>query len=381
MKIAYVTTYDARDVRNWSGLARYIADSLRDQSLALHYVGPLHEKYAWLFKAKKGFCRIVHRKRYLPDRAPAILKGYARQVAENLSGCQVDAVFSPGTIPIAYLDCRTPVAFWTDATFSRMVDFYPSFTNLHEDSVKEGMAMERAALERCRLAIYSSEWAARSAIDDYQTHPSKVKVVPFGANIECNRTIDDIHRLISHRPPDRCKLLFLGVDWDRKGGDQALAVAEGLNAAGLPTELTIVGCHPPASRRLPDHVRVIGFVSKSSAQGDRTISSILSGSHFLILPSSAECTPVVFSEANSFGVPSLTTNVGGIPTVINDGVNGKMFGAGFSVDDCVGYVLSLMNDYDRYKDLAISSFREYETRLNWRVAAKRVKRMLEEIVS
>jgi hypothetical protein len=89
-----------------------------------------------------------------------------------------------------------------------MVDFYPDFTNLCTETIRHGNEMEQSALSRCRLAIYSSEWAANSAIQHYNVNPTKVRVVPFGANIECDRRIEDIARIASSKTFNVIKLLF-----------------------------------------------------------------------------------------------------------------------------------------------------------------------------
>lgn len=44
MKIVYVTTYNATDIKNWLGTGYYMAKSLREQSILLEYVGPLKER-------------------------------------------------------------------------------------------------------------------------------------------------------------------------------------------------------------------------------------------------------------------------------------------------------------------------------------------------
>ena len=56
--------------------------------------------------------------------------------------------------------------------------------------------------------------------------PEKVKVVPFGANIDCNHSYEYIKKLVEFRFRnfDKCSLLFCGVDWYRKGGDIALEI-------------------------------------------------------------------------------------------------------------------------------------------------------------
>jgi len=111
MKIAYVTTYNATDIKNWSGIGYYMAKSLKEQSILLKYVGPLKEKYSLLFKGKQYLHNHLFNKRYLRDREPLILKNYAEQVYRKLAGLNIDIVFSPGTIPIAYLECDYPIVF------------------------------------------------------------------------------------------------------------------------------------------------------------------------------------------------------------------------------------------------------------------------------
>ncbi len=73
MKIAYVTTYDAADVKNWSGLGYYIPQSLKNQSLTVEYIGSLSERYSRLANAKQRLYRRFFHKNYLKDREPLIL--------------------------------------------------------------------------------------------------------------------------------------------------------------------------------------------------------------------------------------------------------------------------------------------------------------------
>ena len=51
-------------------------------------------------------------------------------------------------------------------------------------------------------------------------------------------------------------------------------------------------------------------------------------SHFLVLPTQADCTPLVIAEANAFGVPCLVSVLGGLPTLVQDGQNGRLYPPG-----------------------------------------------------
>jgi glycosyltransferase involved in cell wall biosynthesis len=384
VKLAYVTTYDARNlsgVHEWSGTGYYIAQSLERQSLPLRYIGPLADP--WLLKINRGiqrrYYRLLYKKNYQKDADPLTLENYARQVEQKLKQNDVDVVFSATINPIAYLECNYPITFWADGTFANLLDFYPLYSNLHPKVIQDWHRMEALALQNCALAIYSSDWAATSAIQDYGADPAKVKVVPFGANTESPLTAATIRDAVAARPQDHCKLLFMAVDWDRKGGNLVYQVAQQLNQAGLKTELTIVGCQPFSAENTPSFVKMLGFISKSTPEGKAQIQKLFLESHFLILPTMADCTPIVFCEANALGVPCLSTDVGGIPTMIRDHLNGKVFGGNASASEYCTYILGLFANYSAYKELAVSSFHEYESRLNWRIAGQQVKSLLKTI--
>ncbi|HXO74717.1 MAG TPA: glycosyltransferase family 4 protein, partial [Puia sp.] len=316
--------------------------------------------------------------RYQHQREPWVAKSFADQVSSRLSA-SANCILSPGSVPIARLQSKIPKVFYTDATFAGMLGFYEDFTNLCTETVRHGHRLEQEALSSCAMAVYSSDWAAQTAIEHYHVDPSKVKVVPFGANIECNRSVADIKRIISKRPKDTCKLLFIGVDWIRKGGPLTLEIAERLNKAGLKTELHIAGLRNLPVTDLPEFVKDHGFISKSTPEGRAKLEGLIADSHFLLLPANAEAYGLVLCEANSFGVADIASNVGGIPTIVKDDVNGRTFPLGTSADEYALYIADLFSNYEEYERMALSSFNEFQQRLNWKVAGKKLMGLLREL--
>ncbi len=127
-------------------------------------------------------------------------------------------------------------------------------------------------------------------------------------------------------------------------------------------------------------MRCHGYLSKHTAADLEKLTLLLSQSHFLFVPSRAEAYGIVFCEANAFGLPCLTTYVGGISTIVKDDINGKTFALDASSEMVAAYIINLMQNYSRYEALALSSFNEYQTRLNWNVATKAVKERIAEII-
>lgn len=377
MKLAYVTTYDASDIHAWSGGGYYLSQALMQSGFQIKHIGNLRGTNNIFYRTKTLVYREFLSRNHLISREPRILKSYAKQVENSLSRINPDVVFSPGTLPISYLQTNIPIVFWTDATFAGMINFYPRFSNLSRATIKNGNRMEQEALSRSSLAIYTSEWAAKSAINNYDVDPQKVKIVTYGANINCDQTEEDINEILTAKDFSVCKLLFIGDDWLRKGGDMAIRTTEILNDQGIKTELHIVGCTPPFE--VPWFVTLHEFISKRTDEGWKRLSKLFAESHFLILPSRADCVPNVLSEASSFGLPSLATNVGGIPTAIRDGKNGHLFTLEESAEKYSDYIIRLISSKDQYQQLAISSFREYKNRLNWLLAGKKVSELIYEL--
>jgi len=378
MRVAYVTRHHSSNVEAWSGLNHHIRRALGRSGCEIQTIDNLSDTPSLISAARRLYYEKIALKSFSAEREPLVLRSYATQVQNALASIDCDVVFSPGTLPLAYLQTDTPIVFWTDSTFAGMVDFYPGFMNLCEANIRQGNYGEQEALNRCCLAIYSSEWAASTALRHYDVDPRKVKVVPFGANVDGLHSPDEAARIARERSADVCRLLFVGVDWIRKAGDFAISIAELLNRQGVPTELNVVGCIPP--RELPPYVKVHGFLSKADELGARRLRRLFNECHFLLHPSRAECFGLALAEASAFALPSLAAHVGGTGSVVTDGVNGRLFRLDDDADAYCAYIRTLFASRDEYLRLASSAFREYLERLNWTVAGKRVCELMEEAI-
>lgn len=389
MKIAYLTSYDVLNSSQWAdkkiglyGAGYHLAKTLKSQDVFLEYIGPItYSSPSLIHKFKWHFNRNFFKNDYFYFLEPEILEEYGKRISLRVTKSNSDVVLCPeNTIPIAYLNCEQPIVLWTDAPLSASIDLYAWLNNLSAETTRHLHEMEKLALDKCKLIIFLSEWAAQTTIETYGIDPAKIKVIPWGANLDTYRNFDDISSIAESKASDRTKLLFIGVDWFRKGGDIAFAVAKQLNKSGIETELTVVGCEPIIDEPLPKFVKNLGFINKYSPAGAEQINQLFSEAHFLILPSRADFSPHVFCEANSFGLPCISSNVGGIPTLIVDNLNGKTFALDASTLDYCSYIATLMSDREQYKNLVYSSFNEYQTRLNWTVAAQTGKQVIQEIL-
>jgi glycosyltransferase involved in cell wall biosynthesis len=383
LRMAFVTHYDVRDVHFWSGTPLWMANGFREHGTEIDFVGPIDTNRAFLSRVKFHFYKRLFGRIYLMNRDAAVFRDRAIRAQKILQALpRPDVIFTTYPDDVAFLDDDRPIVLCHDATWSGLLDFYPGYevSTLAPETVRDGHLLEKAALDRCTLALYSSQWAADSAIRDYGCEPSKIRVIPFGANMECNRTADDVEAIIAGRDRKKCRLLWVGVDWERKGGAFAVQVAVELNRAGVPAELTLIGAQPPAGTALPDCVRSLGFISKSQKSGQEQIDALYRESHFLVLPTKADCTPVVFCEASSYGLPSLAPDVGGVSSVVRSGRNGQVFSLSDSAMSYASFIKTTFSDPDTYRRLATASFLEYRNSLNWRVATRSMLNEMRAVV-
>ena len=372
-RVLYVSDnyYDPRDMRSWSGLPQFIWKALEMQGveLSILYIHESDLGRAWR-KGIIGFWKLLG-KRFIRDRSPGMLAKYARQIQQGIAAQQPDFVFCPSAPPIAALDTKVPICFWVDASFAGMVDYYESFSKLCGISLRTGSRVEQAALSRARLALYSSDWAAQTALQNYTVDPNHVCVVPFGANLTRPPSDAEVEAFIRGRGRQECRLFFAGVDWHRKGASAAVKVVQALREKGIAARLTIIGCNPPAGVAVPEGVEVLGFVDKRDPAGMRQIEHLFGNSHFFILPTKAEAYGLVLCEAAAFGLPALATRSGGIPTIIEDNRTGLLFDAAAPPSEYADRIAAIWHD-EKYLEMARAAREGFTQRLNWEAAGRRV---------
>src|ERR1039458_142600 len=213
------------------------------------------------------------------DHYQVALRSYANQLKQQMKRNPVDVILSIGTPAFTLLECDEPIVFYADAVFHMMPGYYSGiWDKLTGSAIRRGIWQEERALERCTIGAYSSSWAAKGAQE--HTRPDKIRVVHFGASMPVYHDMETVQKWVSERldrQPSECRLLFVGVDWVRKGGAIAVETARLLNEMGVRTVLTIVGCQP--DEEVPDYVDVLGYLNKRSPEGRESLEEQIGRAH------------------------------------------------------------------------------------------------------
>jgi len=163
----------------------------------------------------------------------------------------------------------------------------------------------------------------------------------------------------------------------------AVSVAGLLHQAGHKVRLHLVGCRPelPAEATGPDgFVTVYGLLDQRDPDENAQLKSLFLRSHFLLVPTIAECFGIVFAEAQAYGLPPLSRSIHALPSVVLDGDTGLLFDREAPASAYVARILALMADRNAYTTMARRGREHFEQSLNWDKTAEAIVRLISERV-
>jgi glycosyltransferase involved in cell wall biosynthesis len=332
--------------------------SLSESFEVVEVAGPINQRIVKPFGIINKIARLFFNKGYNHKNSIAVSYILSKIFQQRLKGKKYDYILAPAaSSEIAFLNTNIPIIYYTDSSFGQLNEYYESFSNLFRFSAKESNFIEQKALLNATYIAYPSEWARKYVLKNYQLN-ALPKVIPMGANIDEEQIVyvpKTIHK------DEEINILFLGVDWFRKGGEKVfdtfLLLSEKYNV-----NLTVCGCIPPVTH---PKMKVIPFLNKNDASQMGSFTELFQHTHLLFLPSKAECFGIVFCEASAFGIPSITTNTGGIPNAVIDGENGYCLDVNATPSEYFNTISQLIENPSQYQSLSASSRALYLSTLNW----------------
>lgn len=152
-----------------------------------------------------------------------------------------------------------------------------------------------------------------------------------------------------------------------------------LNKMGLKSRLFVCS-RLPEEEPLNEFVENIGLLDRNKADENRKMEGLFSNSHFLILPTKADCTPGVFREAAAFGLPVITTDVGGNTSVVENGKSGIILSKNADPEEYVNLIVGIFKDSESYFNLCSGSREMFEQVLNWDSSILKVSCIVKEFM-
>jgi glycosyltransferase involved in cell wall biosynthesis len=194
-------------------------------------------------------------------------------------------------------------------------------------------------------------------VKDYDCPADKVILAYAGSNAKVSdvRT-ENIDYSSQH-------ILFVGLDWERKGGPDLVEAFKLILHKHPNARLTIVG----AKRELQiPNCTVIGPLPADK------LDQYYKNASVFCLPTYQEPFGIVFIEAMTARLPIVATRVGAIPELVQDGINGRLVEPG-DVQGLANALSELLDDPEMSRRFGERSYQLTRERYSWQAVGKQFR--------
>lgn len=265
------------------------------------------------------------------------------------------------------------LTFQTQSLFNGKIDNIPNFiytdhttkTNLFYPNINPRQYMrskrfieksEIKAYQEATLIFTFGSLPAHSLITQYQIPIEKVVSVFAGNNVTHN----------SHNNSQKYfskNILFVGREWERKGGPFLLKVFENVLKFHPDASLTIVGCNPK-NITLPN-CNLVGKISVEEVSKYYNLASIF------CMPTIREPFGIAFIEAMNYKLPIITNNIGSLRDLVKNDYNGYLIDN--DINTYATIICKLLDNPKKCIEMGENGYKYAQTTFTWEEVGKNIK--------
>jgi len=372
LRLLILCAGDPEAERTFSGSARSLFHALEARDVVHHkgnvagYTDPFVSGNAPIRVLRK-LDRFGLESRYRWSRV-AFARNTRRAHAVAAAHPGFNAVLMYGTSFLPQLN--VPVYCYFDATVAQVARAKAwAFRRFSERKAAQLIAQQKRVFDMCTGIFPRSRWAAQSVVEDYGVAPGKVVVASAGAN----HTAEPL----PHGPYDAQTILFVGRDFERKGGPLILEAFRLVRACMPRARLIIVGCRPPIEE---DGVDIVGRISKDVPGGLRRLLELYSRASLFCIMSELEPFGIVIVEAQTCYVPCVVPARFAFTETVVDGLTGRHV----KRDEpalLAAVFMELLGDPARLERMGQAAHHYVLENYTWEIAAQRVHdRILQDLL-
>lgn len=362
MRIVFLTPWDLTDRDAWSGIVRPAYDALSELDDVIAVRCPAQHSLADRALARAhGQLGLGG---YLPSFGVMSARRTTRNALEQMRDLRADVVLAFGASDALYATrFPAPVVQLCEATFTALVDYYPTHTGLSRLSAAQGRRIERASVALTSGFLATSRWAAQRLGEDCGVEASRVRVVPLGPGVDASAARPTPGRANGDGP----RLLVVAKDWERKDGVRAVRVAEAVRAQLPGTRLTVVGRELAASEWITSVARL---------SRDELV-QVYRDHDLLLELTRANTGGVVLADAASAALPVVANATGAVPSLVQEDRTGLLVAPDESDSQVAARIAALIRS-GVLETMRRASRELYEQSFNWPTWARHTHAFLTE---
>ena len=222
---------------------------------------------------------------------------------------------------------------------------------------RKWVILEKSIYQNALRVFTRSSNITRSLEEQYGITPEKIHCVYAGSNTTINQY---------HHDPDRYHnkiILYVGIDWERKGGPTLLRAFELVRKVHPDATLLIVGAAPDLNA---PNCEVIGPVPLNE------VAQYYEKASLFCLPTHLEPFGIVFVEALAYGLPIVATKIGALPDMVKENNNGFLLEPG-DYEGMAKAMIKLLDAPQMGAQFGANSYQLWQQRYNWAAVGKRLR--------
>lgn len=177
-------------------------------------------------------------------------------------------------------------------------------------------------------------------VDYYGIPKTKASAIGAGASVMPTSEVStDLNRYASKN------ILFVGVEWERKGGPELVEAFKKVRYKLPDATLTIIGCSPDLN---VEGCRVLGRLPLPEVE------PYFHEASCFCMPSRLEPFGIVYLEAMQFALPIVAANVSDLASIVDDGKTGRLVPAKDS-EALADALINVLENKNRCRELGIAS--------------------------
>ena len=242
---------------------------------------------------------------------------------------------------------------------------------LYPDINPQQYIRSTAWIKKCELKLFKEatliftfgSQVRDSLINQYNIPDHKVITTYAGSNVS-HESSNDIKKTFTKN------ILFVGVDWERKGGPILIEVFKKILKKHPDASLTIVGSAPKGIT-IPN-CKIIGKIPVED------LWKYYSSASIFCMPTLREPFGVVFVEAMKYKLPIIANNIGALSDLVKDDFNGYLIH-----NDIEGYVeaiCKLLNNPEKCMEMGQNGYEFARDNFTWEKVGQTLKSNIERVL-
>lgn len=282
------------------------------------------------------------------DDTPSIM--FSEYMSENLSNSYL------------YIDCSVDFVYRCQKHEKSFVKYMP----LGKTSKKSLINVRKDRAEKfynnCKGILTMSRWLQGDLIKNTGVDKKKVHCVGGGCNIDYTK-VDDVDK-------ESNKILFVGKDFERKGGQLVVRAYEIINKK-YPGKYKLYIAGPA---EMPTEIKGVSGIEFLGCISTEELVKYYNLCDIFVMPSYFEAYGIVFAEALIYGLPCIGRNAFAMKEFIKDGKNGYLINED-NDEYLADKMLQLLNN-DAIKEYVKSKRQQYIKEYSWNSVAEKIIKVM-----